>query len=184
MKKDYLWDKTGSDESVEKLENALRVFRHDSDTAFVVPAGPTSGKWGFFTGFRPLVFAAASIAIAAIGWGAWVQESGFKAMPDEAFVAGPLIESPTPPVDRFEPGLEPDHAPDASIIKTAYRPRPAKRTARTVIRTKPAEARKPEFTKEEIYAYGQLVLALSITSDKLGQVREKAIGENNNIEEK
>ncbi len=27
MKDDYLWDKTGKDSEIEKLENALQIFR-------------------------------------------------------------------------------------------------------------------------------------------------------------
>jgi len=186
MKEDYLWDKTGSDESVEKLENALRIFSHDNDAAFAVPVIATAPqKWSLFKGFRPLLFAPASVVIAAIAWGAWMQASRITGPSDVGFASVSPIESPAAPViDKFEPAVEPPPAPAPQIIKAAYRPRLKKRTERTVLRTIPAEGPKPEFTKEEIYAYDQLVLALSITSDKLGQVREKAIGENNNSEEK
>jgi hypothetical protein len=55
-----------------------------------------------------------------------------------------------------------------------------KKTVRPIAVTARVNTRKPEataFTKEEIYAYNQLMLALSITSDKLNLVKEKIPGE-------
>jgi hypothetical protein len=183
MKEDYLWDKTGSDESIEKLENALRIFSHDKEAAFAVPVAAAAEKWSFFKGLKPLVFAAACLAIAAIAWGGWMQLSTVAPVEDQAFVAAPPIEDQQTPTNNLialpSDPVGPAVAPAPTIVRTVHRPLRNKRGGgRTVLHTPPAEAPKPEFTKEEIYAYDQLVLALSITSDKLGQVREKAIGEN------
>ena len=38
MKEDYLWDKTGSDPEIEKLENALKAFRYQETAPPELPA--------------------------------------------------------------------------------------------------------------------------------------------------
>jgi cytoskeletal protein RodZ len=38
MKEDYLWDKTGADPDIEKLENALEVFRYKQTAPPELPA--------------------------------------------------------------------------------------------------------------------------------------------------
>ena len=38
MNEDYLWDKTGEDPEIEKLENALQVFRYKETAPPALPA--------------------------------------------------------------------------------------------------------------------------------------------------
>lgn len=181
MKEDYLWDKTGTDPAIEKLESALRVFSAAEAPLPVLPVEATSAKRTFFSGLVPFAFAAACIAIAALAWGVWMQFA--KAPVEDQRAAGtqPSDAHPAPPAAKPEPPYIKDTVLPAErpapkhFVRVAGRQKPRK--SNTVLSTIPAETTKPKFTAEEIYAYNQLMLALTITSDKLGQVRDKAIGE-------
>ena len=180
MKEDYLWDKTGTDPAVEKLENALSVFRFDESSLQIpVRAGaPVEGRRYFK--FLSFGFAAAACAcVAVIMWALWapVSNPNRVSAPEQA-IARPAEEildtvdnKPDVPVivDVKAPASNIGHYKNA--VKKAVRP-----VAVAARVKKPAPAAAP-FTKEEIYAYNQLMLALSITSDKLNLVKEKIPGE-------
>jgi hypothetical protein len=183
MKEDYLWDKTGADPAIEKLENALRAFSYDESSLPALPVVAVPEKRPFLLRFAPAVFAMAGLVAAAVAWGIWIQFSGaggraprtdiVEARPDDAQPPAAVPHKPVPPYigDIDGPaGTEPRR-----FTKISTRSAPKNRARRMAPR--PVQTERPKFTKEEIYAYDQLVLALSITSDKLGQVREKAIGE-------
>jgi hypothetical protein len=181
MKKDYLWDKTGSDPAIEKLESALRMFGAAESPMPVFPVETSPAKRSFLARFMPLVFAAASLAIAAVGWGVWIQISAPGVGDAEALIVAPPVDSgPPAPVNKPAPpyiAVSPASKPSEEIEIPKASARASRPRSRTVLRTIPAETRQPKFTAEEVYAYNQLMLALSITSDKLGQVRDKANGE-------
>jgi hypothetical protein len=184
MKEDYLWDKTGADPAIEKLENALSVFRFDESSLQIpVRAGaPVEGRRYFK--FLSFGFAAAACAcVAVISWALWAPVSN----PDNA---GPASEQAfTPPADtRVQEVPDPANGPDLPVAVEVKAParesghykKAVKKAVRPVAVT--ARAKKPApvaapFTQEEIYAYNQLMLALSITSDKLNLVKEKIPGE-------
>jgi hypothetical protein len=182
MREDYLWDKTGSDPEIERLEHALRAFSYEESAQPVLPVVVVPEKRWFGFRFAPFVFAmAACLAIAGISWSVWTRVSNLPPAGDQAAASIPNtdktpVSAPHKPVPPYSGDIDPPKAagPD-HFAKVSTRPSKIRRN-RTVLRTIPAQS-KPEFTKEEIYAYDQLMLALSITSDKLGQVREKAIGE-------
>jgi hypothetical protein len=180
MKEDYLWDKTGTDPAIEKLENALSAFRFDESSLQipVIARAPVEGRRYFK--FLSFGFAAAACAcVAVISWALWAPVSDPNAVsaPEQA-AAQPagissqeIVNKPDLPVaaDLKAPAGNIGHYKKA--VKKAVRP-----VAVTARVKKPALVTEP-FTKEEIYAYNQLVLALSITSDKLNLVKEKIPGE-------
>lgn len=181
MREDYLWDKTGSDPAIERLENALRAFSYEESAQPILPVMVVPEKRSFFwRPFVPAAFAmAACLAIAAISWSVWMGTSNTLPAGDQAAGPGPAIVTPAPPRKPEPPysfGIVPSVAQGPTHIARVARPKI--RRNRTVLRTIPAEI-EPKFTKEEIYAYDQLMLALSITSDKLNLVREKTVGEKN-----
>jgi hypothetical protein len=180
MKEDYLWDKTGADPAIEKLENALSVFRFD-ESSLQIPVSaraPVEGRRYFK--FLSFGFAAAACAcVAVISWALWAPVSN----PNHT---GPASEQAfTPPADTRS--QEVDNKTDVPVAvdvkalarETGHYKKAVKKAVRPVAVTarvkKPATAAQP-FTKEEIYAYNRLVLALSITSDKLNLVKEKIPG--------
>src|SRR5688500_2466215 len=68
MKEDYLWNKTGDDAEIKRLEETLAVFRSRTDMPPLIVPDTAKEKNGFsswFTGFR-LAFAASATAAAAI----------------------------------------------------------------------------------------------------------------------
>lgn len=183
MKEDYLWDKTGSDPGLEKLENALRAFSYaERAQPVLVPVEAAPAKRIFGFRFAPVAFAlAACMAVALISWSVWMRASNTRALDEQALSIPtadmPLPHAPAKPPPPYTVENRPPVPPGPKQIAEVSA-RPKTRRERVVLRTIPAESG-PKFTKEEIYAYDQLMLALSITSDKLNLVREKVVGEKN-----
>jgi hypothetical protein len=178
MKEDYLWNKTGSDPAIEKLEKALRGFSYEESAQPVLPVIVVPEKKAFRFRFAPFAFAvAACLALAVISWSVWKLASNTSPVEDRAAGPAPGTVAPAAP---GKPGSGDKDTPATRETRQVAQvtPRPKIRRGRTLLKTIPAEI-KPKFTREEIYAYDQLMLALSITSDKLNLVREKAIGEKN-----
>ncbi len=79
MKEDYLWDKTGEDPEIERLEKALTVFRYQETEPPALPAKIIPFERKTPRGFFRLAFAfAACAAIAIISLGVWLQISSNK----------------------------------------------------------------------------------------------------------
>jgi hypothetical protein len=184
MKEDYLWDKTGTDPAIQKLENALSVFQFD-ESSLQMPVSahvPAEGRRRYFR-FLSFGFAAAAacLVVAVISWvllgRAFNPDKGPIQEQVLTQLGGTTLEGP-PAVDRPDSPVSGEVKPPARTaghnIKAPGKPvRPVAVTARAKRRLPAAET----FTREEIYAYNQLVLALSITSDKLNLVKEKIPGE-------
>lgn len=188
MKEDYLWDKTGEDFEIEKLENALAVFRYRETDAPALPAKIIPFERKAPRGFFRLAFALSGAAtlIAVCLPGVWFQLAGGKiesAKNSAETVAPPIekkdsIESSNGSI--AEEAETPKQFVEPKVVKIrkniAPTTRPNNLTARKIKSKKPAV----RLTEEEIYAYDQLMLALSITSSKLRLVKDKV----DNIEEK
>jgi hypothetical protein len=182
MKEDYLWDKTGADPAIEKLENALSVFKFDESSLQipVIARAPVEGRRYFK--FLSFGFAAAAcVGAAVIFWTLWAPVFNPNAVsaPEQA-ITRPAEETLDTVDNKPDmPATVGTKAP-ARTRTAAYYKKAAQGAIRPVAVTarvkKPAPVAAP-FTKEEIYAYNQLVLALSITSDKLNLVKEKIPGE-------
>jgi hypothetical protein len=114
-----------------------------------------------------------------ISWSVWTRVSNTTPAEDQVVASvpnadKPLVSAPHKPEPPYSDDIHVRTVPVPVQAAKATTPTRIRRS-RTVLKT--IAAQEPKFTKEEIYAYDQLMLALSITSDKLGQVREKAIGE-------
>lgn len=180
MKEDYLWDKTGADPAIEKLENALSAFRYD-ENSLPMPVGVHSRaeRRPFF---RFLAFgfagAAACVAVAVISWTLWNRAPApSNAFPDQAetHVRPPVTASP-----EKAPDNRAVNGPSRAAVRTGHRKSAMKKSVRqagVAARARNNKTDTVNLTKEEIYAYNRLVLALSITSDKLNLVKEKITGE-------
>ena len=199
MNEDYLWDKTGSDPEIEKLETALRVFRYEETAPPVIPAKvlPFVKKEAPRISFPFLRAIAACLALASISLGVWILFSNTKTEIAvdvlQESVVKPEAVNPIKPAHENQPPAKPIVGDKPTLQKTLYieqRSVPknllADRSLSKNVRRVKAENRKPantekaiRLTEEEKNAYEQLMLALSITSSKLNLVKEKVDGAKN-----
>src|SRR4030095_14620048 len=101
MKEDYLWNKTGSDAEIEKLENALKAFQFQAQEPPALPTKVTSSDEKRPFSFFKLGFAfafAASVAVVAfaVAWfriPADLNDEVTVNRPDES----PVVELPLGP---------------------------------------------------------------------------------------
>ncbi|HEX8367842.1 MAG TPA: hypothetical protein VF604_04820 [Pyrinomonadaceae bacterium] len=193
MKEDYLWDKTGEDPDIERLENALQVFRYKETAPFELPAkvlpfrkeepAPPRKIFSF------ALAAAACLVFGIIAPGVWLQILRNDAQTQASLTEKVKPEIFAPPkapivvgtVDLPAGSVENTKQYPARKIAAIRRNVPVKisrkETKAPNVRSAKQEVR---LTKEEQYAYRQLMLALSITSSKFKLVKDKVEG----IEEK
>lgn len=189
MKEDYLWDKSGADAEIQALENALKAFRCKVTAPPALPPKvfvlEESHARRIFN-FR-LIFAFASCAAAVlILLGISFRFANYQTTNSNDFSAAnsTLSETkflPNPPAHETEFTKFKEAEPPQKIVTTKVvkirrsvpaKPLTDKISARN-IKPKNSEI---ALTKEEKYAYEQLMLALSITSSKLKMVKDKANG--------
>lgn len=188
MKEDYLWDKTGNDTEIERLEIALQAFRHTETAPPAIAAKVLPFKEKPARRIFPFAIAAAAcVAFVAISLGVWFQILNNKiedktdltkaAQPqNDLVVSTTKAESDTEDFVEIKTSVKPNQ-PDVrqvkKINKIAFAENPPKKS-----RAQNIKAQKPSvvLTKEEQFAYDQLMLALSITSSKLKLVKDKVEG--------
>ncbi len=193
MNENYLWDKSGEDAEIEKLENALSVFRYEETAPPALPAKilefePRRAK------FSPrLIFAfAACLTIFAVSSAIWLNV--FKQHTNAEISAA---QSEISPIAAPSPSLPKENIVMAKIIENGRKNPEGKYSIPSKIVFKKfadqaaIAVNKPvkikfvkkiieppkittDLTKDELYAYQQLMTALSITSDKLRLVKDKA----------
>lgn len=185
MNEEYLWDKTGEDAEIEKLENALKAFRYRETAPPPLPAKQlifeekTSRRRWF-----PFAFAFASSAALILLAFVFLFDFSTKQV-EEAKDSNEIV---TPKFEEKTEAKNPVEVPKITTIekvetvKTIVQPKTVKirQTGQSQKSfTKPI-ARKTEMKKssvkltdEEKYAYDQLMLALSITGSKLKIVQDK-----------
>ena len=180
MKQDYLWDRSGTDADVERLEELLSVFRHNEEA----PAKSNVVEFPVhqINGRKTWLFAiAASLAIGAFAIGAWRISSDAD---QASTVAKTTSVVEVPSVVNISPAnvvQEVDNTGSA-IDAAIYTPRPSKARASVqrasfAVRSKHRKpAGNPSFTKAEVQAYNQLMLALTITGSKLQIVKDSVNG--------
>lgn len=176
MNEDYLWNKTGRDADIERLEAALAVFRHRSGGAPRLPqaaVGLTSGprpRW-FRLGFA-VAFAAVSVSIASAVWFLTPRAKLSTVAVADSATRSPQFVDRRSPDDAVRPNYEVAVAKDrfgrrehhVVVQKVRDNGSTAKQTPGTL-------------TAKERYAYDQLMLALSITSSKLKIVHDALAGD-------
>lgn len=182
MNNDYLWNKTGDDPEIERLEKALAPFRYheavrplpaENEAAEIVaPARPWRFAWTAFA------FAASLAAVTILWVGSLeisVEENGAAKSSDLVFVSRPETLMPNSPAEPEAPDT-PKGAPPARRDPKKINPTTAFAPRRS--RTKDAAARDTvaALSVEEKYAYRQLMLALSITGSKLQMVQDAIDG--------
>ena len=201
MKEDYLWDKTGDDAEIARLENALAAFRYQETAppelpqkVFTLekPARKTFFRFAFgFGAFASVMF------VLAVAWFQISDDKTSAGIPenanlknelkraektdDNSFVAPREIVDPIESFEEEKPRIAP------KVVKARRTTAPAARRRENIAaqQKKFTEPEEP-LTKEEQYAYNQLMLALTITGSKLKIVQDKINGieEQNAVVEK
>ena len=186
MNDEYLWQKTGDDPEIEKLEQKLAVFRY-REAPFRIPAVekaveiPTVPRWRISLAFAFAVSLIAAMLIAIV-----FMRTSDRNDSDTVFVASPELEipssSPPPAATTDEKKVTP--APAQKVVPQFAHSKPG-----IVIRTQPRPDRRTKskgpspttvaLTEEEKYAYRQLMIALSVSSSKLKIVKDSINGTEN-----
>jgi hypothetical protein len=185
MKDDYLWDMTGNDPKIARMESVLEVFRYQETKAPELPAAKplraieNANKRPF-----AFAFAFAAIAVVVTAAGVWFQSLSTTNVAEDLAVSAPL------PTESGSPGehvLSGDDGPNPIRLSVVEQPGRRRvvghKAARTLSdqRAKLTVRRSGDrmtagLTERERYAYEQLMLALSITSSKLQIVQDTIDG--------
>lgn len=203
MKEDYLWDKTGEDADIEQLENALQVFRYKETAPPELPAKvlPFRKEEPKPAPRRIFSFAVAAAAAACLLFGIIALGVRFQILNNNSQVnQARLTEKAEPeivlPQQRQQQQAASDIPEKVDLpVDNAGSPKrlSARKTVsirqnaplgisqkiaktRNVKAAKPSAATAVRLTKEEQYAYDQLMLALSIASSKFKLVKDKVDG--------
>jgi hypothetical protein len=188
MNEDYLWDKTGENAEIERLENQLQAFRYRETAVPVLPARIIPVQREIRRkNYRSIYAVAACAAVAMISLSLWMGLSINQTtlQIDLAEITLPSIMVPNPndliapksPVEQSEKIAISKQSPKQEIFKI-------KKTVSAIApqnkmvanNRKGAKQTVVTLTEEEKFAYDQLMLALSITSSKLKMVKDKAAG--------
>ncbi|PYT01320.1 MAG: hypothetical protein DMF63_00255 [Acidobacteria bacterium] len=182
MNDEYLWQKTGVDPEIERLEQKLAVFRYRESTPPVMITETTVAsprRWRI-----PLAFSFAAALVAVVLISAMLIKRSNTDNDAVVFVENPEFEIASPGPAAIE---ERKVAPSPNVV-----PQFAQAKRVKVIRASHVEGRRPKtedrtpvtvaaLSREEKYAYRQLMIALSISSSKL-KIVEDTINGNENIE--
>lgn len=193
MKEDYLWDKTGNDPEIEKLETALLALRYRETAPPALPAKVVSFPVKApHRVFRFALAAAACVAFGVISLGVW-----FQILKNNMDVNVNVAETNQP--QSIAPAPDNNTAPETTAVRKPDEPiitkiENSKRSSeRKFVKTRhvvPVNTRQKTaklqnsnqinpvvtLTQEEKFAYNQLMLALSITGSKLKTVKDKIEG--------
>lgn len=194
MNDNYLWDKTGEDAEIERLEQVLQVFRHQENSAPILPPQIVLPvRKPVFT-LPKLAFASlAGVAVAFFVIGFWFVSSNRQTalnsaqielppvLNNEETLVGEIVKKPQIIIEREKPQVITETKfkriamKQPTIEKIDFRVK-AKPEKISFIGKTSKKPRQVKLTEEEKFAYDQLMLALSITSSKLKMVREKVDG--------
>ena len=184
MKEDYLWDKSGKDAEIERLENALEAFRYKKGQPPALPENVIPfrrERKNLSRRFFSFAFAAAAVVAFAVALSVWtllIQKE--NVVNGIALTIGPQQGNRLPDM----PSVADETKDTTKKIKrkvVLVPPFEAKRN-QSQARVHPASFKPQDkngikLTPEERYAYEQLMRALQITSSKLNIVKKKVQGE-------
>lgn len=191
MNEDYLWNKSGENAEIEKLENALKTFRYRETAPPVMPVKTAEvEKKSWFKLFPFAVPVMSGLTAAVLALGLWFNAFVDKPVELAAELSAPqnIFLSPNEPPPS-QPGLNSSghdqEQPKVRVIKPSSEVKVYKTRRKAPLReVRPqlitASNKNPlttdGLTKEEKYAYDQLMTALAVTNSNLRLVRDKIRG--------
>jgi hypothetical protein len=180
MNDEYLWNKAGRDAETEALEDALSFLRYKETAAPALPAKVFALPETRSRRLLRLGFAFAATAFAAtILMVVWFQMPSKPAKSkDSQNVATAQANSAVNQSEAFPPSKIEVPSPNlkTKVIKIHETRLTKLRPVKTIVQQAKLTNPSVKLTKDEEYAYDQLMLALSITSSKLKIVKDKVDG--------
>lgn len=178
MNNEYLWDKTGEDQEIERLEKTLAVFRYRGTVNPVAVAtqqvDERAPRWRIYLAFSFASCVAIGI-VTMVGLRFLNEGSNPVNTGDVVFVQQAADTPDAEPVAA--PELSPVSNPERQYQPPGNRRRNISRTTAAISRRPKKDTAPPaELTAEEQFAYRQLMLALSITGSKLKIVQDTIDG--------
>lgn len=186
MKDDYLWDRSGDDAEIKRLEEMLAVFRYTEAAApiFSEAKAPRKGLSAWRPAFAPAFGAGLAVA-AVVAAGLWFWQSDNSPEPETN-----LMAVGNPPEVQKEPASNERerkrevlsrYSSDARVrgLKETEPHRAVHKVSQRGTKMLNQIGRRAEtvkLTREERSAYDQVLLALSITGSKLKIVQDKVNG--------
>ena len=179
MSDQYLFEKQGSDAEIERLESLLAAYRIEPIAPQLNEPERSVSKPGIFAWFR-MGYAVAFAAVVVVLGTAVVTVRYFDRAEREVVAISPA-EPPEADRSFVAPSVIDRAAVDDKIpnnerpttVKKAKQILPAAaRRERGVIGSNTVARETPRLTKEEKYAYDQLMVALWITGSKLKVVQD------------
>ena len=161
MNEDYLWDKSGQpDPQIQELEEILGTLRYQPKPLVIPRELEPSRRRNYF----PLLAAAATVLLALLAAGVWVQvRTSGEAQPQQAKLPpAPVVPEVVKP--KSDPVQIDERVPIRETIVLANN----KRRNRSA-----ASALKQHEREEALAAKEQLMLALRVTSQKLSLAHRK-----------
>lgn len=188
MSENYLWDKTGEDREIEKLENALKSLRYRESAAPSIPIKTASEKKSSFRFFPFLIPAFACLLIALSALNFWVKDAAVS--PDETakndvqtqtvIQKNDAAENVAPISETAQTVKYEEKSGARRRLNKLPKIRPAYVRVNSTTAQKNKKTNPPDvLTKEEKYAYDQLMTALAITGSQFKLVRDKVQGIDN-----
>lgn len=182
MNDEYLWQKTGEDPEVEKLEKILSVFRYRESISSAIVANRVAVEEKPPRLRMSLALAFASCVAVAIVGVTWIQLGSEKteslSVTDFVFVNGsdnPATDSPAviepPAIKNRDLPSQPSRNRGKKVKTTTASFDRRVKAKDSIVRDGVAA-----LTEEERFAYRQLMLALSISSSKLKIVQDTIDG--------
>jgi hypothetical protein len=179
MKNDYLWDRSGHDPEIERIERSLDGLRYRPGPAPRISVeGATWTSFFSFPSTLRLAFAGTgllAVALISIGiWSQFAQKQLILARDIDAKRFSPIspvlpLRLKVKPIDEPVPvnfGKPTIFAPMSRITNISYRSNAKNTRANKTVR----------LTREERDAFNQLMLALAITGSKLKEIQDKVNG--------
>jgi hypothetical protein len=177
MSEDYLWDKTGGDREIEKLENALKAFRYRETAPPAIPAKTVvleeKPARRFFDFRFAFAFASGAGAILIL-LGVWFQFANQRAANSDALAA-----ANSAPVKNEILRNMTENKPENRIAEPIRQPQQVFKQNVVKIRQNVPASGKHNRAVGKNNKIKDSTVALTITGSKLKIVKDKA----NNIEE-
>lgn len=178
MNKEYLFEKTGGDAEIERLESVLSAYRFEAARPPVLPEARQAGRaWSF--GWLRVSFAAGAVAVAVVaGLLAFGRIEKLLVHADRPEISDNVRPSLSePPSEVVTPTSATGNQISIGDSRTFRKVQPAPQHVafsqrRTPVRLPARSKPHVELTRQEKYAYDQLMVALYITGTKLKVVQD------------
>lgn len=180
MKQDYLWDKNGQDEEIQHLEAVLSVFRHDGTSRPpVLSDAKENARRSWFLSFGLTFASAAVIVVAVVSMFVFMSKGARTETARAPKAVAPISSGSEDHARNASPSVVPAEKRSVTpepAIASALKIKAASARQRNLVAARAVRQKQPKLTREERFAYDQLMLALSISGSRLKIVKDAVEG--------